>query len=681
MTASNAREPLSPLHSAALDWAEHGFHIFPVHTDLVNGRKVPLIKGWRDQATTDAAQITAWWTEWPRANIGCVPDRSGCFVVDLDRKDGKDGVAELELLAVCNDPFPNTLTMGTGSGGEHRWLRGRAPNSAGTIARGIDVRGARETPAGLKLGFVVLPPSRFGEGVPYYVSNDAPIAESGWFAELARKRPAGASVTSRAPEGIAPDLPVNVARARAHLRALVRGGDVAIEGQGGDHRTFRLAAEMQDLGLSEEKALELIVEDWNPHCLPPWESAELDAKVANGFAYASNPWGCFASDGRSAEDVFGHLLGNLGLDDTASEPNRSAPDDGWAARVASFRGTEPRQDKGLPDPVFWDEAGSLPKFPDGAVGIAYGPSGAHKTTLLLSILLDVLRRQPDARVAYFAGEGAYGVRRSRIPAASEAAGLGADDLTGRWRTVTRVPTLKDVADERALIEAQHDFRPNIVVIDTLATALPGEDENTAATGSLLTANGPAGRIRAALHAAVIFVAHSGKDQGKGIRGSSAFHGNVDFVWKITADKEAGTITLKVEKMRDGPDGFSLYFRIENASNGAPIAVPMSDAEFRGLHNSPATLTRKDVGAALKRLGQPVSTNILASDLVPVADGEEEDDRQRRILNEEKRLQALARPDKKGRAGVLFGYLELDHRGEPFKPYRWALASYEDGDEE
>ncbi|WP_233416673.1 bifunctional DNA primase/polymerase, partial [Streptomyces sp. N35] len=66
--------------------------------------------------------------------------------IDLDRKDGVDGVAGLNELAYrYGFEVPRTLTVCTPSGGFHLWFTAPTgvliPNSASKLAPGIDVRG------------------------------------------------------------------------------------------------------------------------------------------------------------------------------------------------------------------------------------------------------------------------------------------------------------------------------------------------------------------------------------------------------------------------------------------------------------------------------------------------------------------------------------------------------------
>ena len=95
--------PLNPPENnlnmaAALKLAEAGFPVFPVS----QARK-PLVK-WKDAATDDPTQVRRWWSKWPNA-MPAMPtgSRSGVSVLDIDRKNGKDGYAELRKIGLDPD--------------------------------------------------------------------------------------------------------------------------------------------------------------------------------------------------------------------------------------------------------------------------------------------------------------------------------------------------------------------------------------------------------------------------------------------------------------------------------------------------------------------------------------------------------------------------------------------------
>ena len=88
--------------AAALDYGRRGWAVVPLHTltgdgcscgrlDCSSPGKHPRIKTGADHsaASTDAEQISQWWSLWPDANIGLVTGRrSGLLVVDVDPRHG-----------------------------------------------------------------------------------------------------------------------------------------------------------------------------------------------------------------------------------------------------------------------------------------------------------------------------------------------------------------------------------------------------------------------------------------------------------------------------------------------------------------------------------------------------------------------------------------------------------------
>src|SRR5215470_19879266 len=96
MTNVQPQRPPNEL-DAALDYARQGIPVFP--TNPLD--KKPLTSsGFRD-ATTDEAQIRAWWAKWPNAMLAAPTGAaSGMWVVDLDldASKGVDGMATLSQL-------------------------------------------------------------------------------------------------------------------------------------------------------------------------------------------------------------------------------------------------------------------------------------------------------------------------------------------------------------------------------------------------------------------------------------------------------------------------------------------------------------------------------------------------------------------------------------------------------
>lgn len=88
------------------------------------------------------------------------------------------------------------------------------------------------------------------------------------------------------------------------------------------------------------------------------------------------------------------------------------------------------------------------------------------------------------------------------------------------------------------------FKPDLVIIDTLARSMPGGDENSAKdTGIVIDS---AELLRRELGCTVVLVHHSGKD-GRVERGSSALQGAVHTQIKLTKAGEKVTMTCEKQK--------------------------------------------------------------------------------------------------------------------------------------
>lgn len=148
------------MYDAAIEYAKKGFAVFP----LKYRDKVPLTRNGCKDATTDAAQIKAWWQKYPNANIGLATGSvsQNVFVIDLDIDEdrGIDGYHSLEDWQREHGDFPETWTAITGRGGYHLYYRGngKIKNRAGIID-GVDIRGNG--------GYVVAPPSIHKNGNRY----------------------------------------------------------------------------------------------------------------------------------------------------------------------------------------------------------------------------------------------------------------------------------------------------------------------------------------------------------------------------------------------------------------------------------------------------------------------------------------------------------------------------------
>ena len=244
---------------AALEWARRGYRVFPLRE---NG-KTPAFKGsWIDWATSDETRVRQLWTR--EYNIGV--DCTGFVVVDIDVKNGKNGINEYASFGGHYE----TLVVATPSGGYHCYFSG--PNSGNaSISKGVDIRSNH--------GYVVAPGSTI-DGAPYQIITDiAPANVPATISPLL-------SLPYQRAEHDAPsiDSPAMINGAMNFLETT----PVAVEGQGGDLVTFQTAARLvREMALSVDVAYDLIREHWNDRCEPPWDLDELYLKVENASRYGS----------------------------------------------------------------------------------------------------------------------------------------------------------------------------------------------------------------------------------------------------------------------------------------------------------------------------------------------------------------------------------------------------------
>ena len=142
---------MTPVEHAAY-LAANGVPVFPCypegHGNRPDGRpyyKSPRIAGWQLYASTDEAQIRAWFNQWPDSLVA-VPTgaRSGLYVLDLDVKPAA-GVSGVDTLRTTGMQPPVTRINHTLTGGMHLLYQlpttGEARTDAGMLGAGVDRRG------------------------------------------------------------------------------------------------------------------------------------------------------------------------------------------------------------------------------------------------------------------------------------------------------------------------------------------------------------------------------------------------------------------------------------------------------------------------------------------------------------------------------------------------------------
>lgn len=200
--------------------------------------------------------------------------RSGFFVVDLDVRADRDGVATFEAMGDCEP----TYTVRTPTSGFHLYFQ--LPDflvrtSGNELAPGIDIRGEG--------GFVVAQDSPHKNGGVYAVARDLPIAPAPtWLLEWAGLR--GSIRNAKDASANAP-IPINLDSELGHQRleqaiSYLKEAPVAIDGAGGSVCLLRICIELvRGLELPIEACFSLLRDHYNERCQPPWSVQELMHKL------------------------------------------------------------------------------------------------------------------------------------------------------------------------------------------------------------------------------------------------------------------------------------------------------------------------------------------------------------------------------------------------------------------
>jgi hypothetical protein len=590
--------------------------IFP----CVAGGKAPALPGdWRSHATDDEAQIEAWLDAGYNLAVDC--GASNLAVIDLDG--GEIGEASWRSLQAKYGDAPSTYEVRTPRGGRHLYFVGEIPNSVQKLAPKVDTRGVG--------GYVLIPPSVV-DGKPYTVETEV----------LIQPLPAWPSTALRAldrtvasVEGL--DQPQNINRAVTYL-ANVKPG---IEGEGGDDFVIRVANHVMDLGVSQEKCLEIMLLDWNERCLPPWEPDDLAVKVSNAARYRQNEIGAWGV--APASELFTGALDKL-------------PDDAEAGVTYKYKLWTPQEALSLPPPE-WLIPGILLKR---CLCVPYGQQEMGKTFWVLDLALHVAsgiaghgRPEQEAQdVIFFSGEGFDDLVHNRITAWCAAHGCPLGQL--------RLHLLEDfpnVTEEDDFIQFLEDIyaqlgpgvKPAMVVLDTYARVMAqgGLDENKPL--DIMRLVHQAEVMKRGWECAVCIIHHTGKDEARGPRGGNALIAAVDVAWEVKAHWEHKAFEVTCGKMKAAPRPTEpLYYEGYVPQGGRSLVLRSIDAHaFRDLTTVQGGISPRAVGQALFNMGAvgeagAVTTGVLASELYAGAQDEPPEERQEHLDRLVRQLRTAAK---------------------------------------
>jgi hypothetical protein len=585
---------------AALAWAARGFRVFPLQPRT----KIPYANSdWTRTASSDTATVQAVWSDPVTGaplehNIGVLCD--DLIVIDVDTK--KAGVeATAALLDLGVDLY--TLTVSTPSGGQHVYYSGPAvANRVEKLGRGLDVRSFH--------GYVIAPGSFLDGAIPsnkgshgwYALEIDAPVAEAPQ--HLIDKCGTPVQRAAGATQPVADlDRPETIAAAAQYLD---REAPAAVEGDGGDATTFRVAAKLKDFGVSETTALMLMWERWNHRCSPPWDHGDLARKVANAFRY-----GAFPPGARAPQAEFGGVRPpsasiELGFDDEARSPF-----------VESLRFRPYTPVEAIP-PKPWVVHGLLCR---GVVTVLAAEGGSGKTGLTVALAAHIAEGKSystwntvePTRVLVMNGEDSRDELQARMHGVCSVFGFEPEAMADKvqlvpahdWRVADGRSGNVREQEMRLLADYCIQERIGVIVIDPLRLTHDSDENDNGGMAAVMRAFGALAR-RA--NAAILLIHHAGKARGKSAGDAGASRG-------ASAVVDHARVAVTLVNAQDGDDErhgvpreeIELYARVDDAKqnlarkHSAPrwfkkVALPLPNGDETFVMR-PADLKVDKTGAA------------------------------------------------------------------------------------
>jgi len=226
-----------------------------------------------------------------------------------------------------------------------------------------------------------------------------------------------------------------------------------------------------------------------------------------------------------------------------------------------------RMDQLTDEPVQWLIEDLIPAKAFAAI---YGKPGSFKSFVAIYLSQMIAAGKPafekpttQGTCLYIAGEGQAGLKKR-----SDASRIVHDiepsvPLYFIKRSLNLSSTLEDMQE---LIKEIRELgiAPSLIVIDTLARNFVGDENSSADMSQFISV---IGELIAQLSCSVLVVHHAGKDESKGMRGSSALLGAVDAELECTRtseedDKDHLTGKLTTTKQKESEDGVEFHFKMD-----------------------------------------------------------------------------------------------------------------------
>lgn len=514
----------------ALDYAKTGWPVFPVGEN-----KLPAIKAWEKEATTDPARIRGWYQNifLGGCNFGFCPGRAGIAVIDLDvgkHIDGKkvNGADSLAAFAKANGvQFPATYTVQTPSGGRHLYFRAAGIRSKNAFLPAVDVKSCG--------GFVLIPGSRIDKGMyvlEYMVEKNLSVKDMPpeFLAIYGHKKTEKVKSAINYNTQITPDTPDKIEAAQR----IIEDWPEAPEGDR-NNQLFQLMRELCKAGVSEKRAAELYAEEALPKIGLDPDTAEVSATIHSAYADLSD----LGSESEEGRRLAVRLFDDLPDDATGGKPENFGAD--WTE-------LEKRE---VPERRWFIE--NWLSADEGYTVLFSGRGGTGKSALMLDLARSLATGEPfcgmevkrGGRCLYVGCEDSEEELARRIQKRSK---LGGAVPQGVIRLVSRLGKenllcssdrsgkLKEEPFYKVLREQAKAFfgvEGGVLILDTAADFFAGNEIDRSQVSQFV--KGLLNRLGKEVGVTIILLAHPSKKQaadGQGYSGSTAWEGAFRCRWEL-----------------------------------------------------------------------------------------------------------------------------------------------------
>jgi len=599
----------------ALGYAHRGWRVIPIRP----GEKHPPIPRWQEAATTLEETIVTWWTG-PYGNHGigiATGPASGIFVLDIDDKEGNRGYDTLADLEAEHGPLPETLTVITGSGGNHLYFayptNQTIRNDHGRrLGSGLDIRGEG--------GQVVAPGSTHPNGTTYEFDADT---------EQLEPQPAPQWLLTLLQDPQPPTPPTNTTNSTQDNTS---GPAARYNNQ--TNWTQLLTDDGWTLGHTDRTG--------EQHWVRPGKDTKDGTSATVGYEgqdflrvfTSSIPWLPEAAYSR-----FGYYAQRQHGGDRSAAARHLYTIENQAIETSlhNFQPAHPQPPEPEPEDrlelahlINWDRFWSTdktdeewlawPLIPRGRAIALYAPAKAGKSTVLLAVVAALAAGKPilggytapPCRCLYIDLEMTEADLHERLTEL----GYGPEtDLTNlHYALLPSLPPMDTIEGAKALLDLVHHTQAEFVAIDTFGRAVEGDEDKADTVRAFYRHTGLALKAAGITY---LRTDHSGKDTTKGQRGSSAKNDDVDLVWSLARINDGITLTrthsriswvppeVKIRRHENEITEYLLNLEAETFADGTATRAKLLDEL-----ELPIDISTRTAGQAIRTAGHTMGNKFI-----------------------------------------------------------------------